>query len=98
MSHEIKLSDDVYNAVQGFAAQYQLTPEEVIRVWAQAASSSTGGATPGHAAGEDNRVDNPAHDPWAGYRGMTTLLSEDSLDRHDVYLAQEHTNEHEPAE
>lgn len=35
-------------------------------------------------------------DSWAGFYGITELLSPDSLDRHDFYLAEEYMNDHEP--
>lgn len=86
MSHVIELSDEVYKAIEAYAAKHKQTPEEVIQAWAKAAS--TGETATGHEAGEHERVNDPAYDPWAGFRGVTELLSEDSLDRHDAYLAQ----------
>ena len=88
MSHAIELPDDLYLAVAEYAAQHGLTPEEVIRVWATAAGQENAIVSPA-------RIDDVAFDPWAGLRSTTELVSADSLDRHDTYLAQEALGNHE---
>lgn len=88
MSHVLELQDEVYKQIEAYAASRGLTPAEVVREWAAAnthAESTTG----------EQRVGNPAFDPWAGFRGIAQALSPDSVDRHDEYLAVEYENTHE---
>ena len=99
MSHTIELPDELYRAIERYAAQRGETAEAVIVAWAAsiqrevltAPAESRNGATGSIADGNND----PARDPWAGFRGATTALSPDSLDRHDAYLAEEYTKSHD---
>lgn len=98
MSHAVELPDDLYRMLAAYAAQHDQTLEETIRTWADAASRGSGGHPSPSLSGEKDvaRVENPAFDPWAGFRGTAVLLSPDSLDQHDAYLAQEALRDNGP--
>lgn len=66
MSHVLELPDDVYERIEAYAASRGQSPAEVVRAWA-AANADTGSAT------GEQRVGNPAFDPWAGFRGITVM-------------------------
>lgn len=88
MSHTLELPDEVYERIAAYAASRGQTPAEVVREWA-ATSADVEAKT------DEQRVGNPAVDPWAGFRGISRAVSPDSVDRHDEYLASEYEDTHE---
>lgn len=88
MSHVLELPDEVYKQIEAYAARRGQTPADVVREWAAANAGTE--SMPG-----EQRVGNPAYDPWAGFRGISQALSPDSVDRHDEYLAAEYEDTHE---
>jgi hypothetical protein len=95
MSHVIELPDDLYRAIERYAAEHGETAEAVIIALAQSVAAQAGPAKPTGEQPAENGIDDPTRDPWAGFRGITTMLSPDSLERHDAYLAEEYTKRHE---
>ena len=90
MNHTIQLPEAVYQTIAAYAARHGQTPEEAIASWAGHIENLPGGGAPPPAkGGAEERVNNPAFDPWAGFRGITTALSPDSVERHDAYIAEE---------
>lgn len=88
MSRVLELPDEVYKQIETYAASRGQTPAEVVREWA--AANAAAGTT-----FDEQRVGNPAFDPWAGFRGVSQALSPDSVDRHDEYLAAGYEDAHE---
>ncbi len=97
MSHTIELPDEIYRALERYAAQRGQTPEAAVLAWATTIQREVAAATDQSSAQDalQDGVNDPARDPWAGFRGATTALSPDSLDRHDAYLAEEYTKSHD---
>jgi hypothetical protein len=93
MSHTIELPDELYRALERYAAQRGQTAEAAILAWATTIQREATAAT--NHSGAQTSINDPTRDPWAGFRGATTALSPDSLDRHDAYLAEEYTKRHD---
>lgn len=91
MTHTLELPEEIYQALTEEAARRGQSPQALIQAWVATLHAET--TTP--AAKDEQRVNNPQFDPWAGFRNATTALSPDSLDRHDEYLANEAVNSHE---
>jgi hypothetical protein len=96
MSHTITIPDELYRAIEEFAARHGETAEAAILAWAESLVRSGTGTTPMANSEPASRVDDPRYDPWAGFRGATEAMSADSVDRHDVYLAEDYLANHEP--
>ncbi len=95
MSYSIQLPDEVYEAIKTYASQRGETPETLIRAWAATLHEQVAEQTMVGPKKGANGIDNPTYDPWADFRGSTTALSPDSIERHDAYLASESLNVHE---
>jgi hypothetical protein len=97
MSHAVLIPDELYRAIEAYAARRGESAEAAILAWAESLreqrSEATGETVPTEASG---RIDDPQHDPWAGFRGIAEARSADSIDRHDAYLAEEYTATHAP--
>lgn len=92
MSHTIALPDDTYQAIADYAARQGQSPEAIIQEWAASLRQQL---VEQPTLPDEQRIDDPRFDPWAGFRNATTALSPDSIDRHDEYLAQEAASNHE---
>jgi len=91
MDHTIQLPDELYHAVELYAAQRQQTPEGAILAWAteiQRQVIQTDSAT----AAAIVPAETP-FDPWADFLTEATEL--DVTLRHDHYLAEEVIDPHE---
>ena len=85
MSQALQIPDEVYQAIQEYAAIRGQTPEEAVAAWVSSLTPQADANSPD----ADRLIDDPNHDPWPGFRGTATALSPDSIDRHDAYLAEE---------
>lgn len=102
MSHTISIPDELYHAIEEYAARRGETAEAAVLAWAEQLARFTASAPSMPESGPENglevpsRVDNPRFDPWAGFRGVAEAKSADSVDRHDSYLAEDAFATHEP--
>lgn len=94
MSHIFQFPDDVYRAIETYAAHRRQSPEDVILDWAMNIQCQVeleqGVVTTNGGKGYDS-----ACDPWAGFRGAFEAVEDDLIERHDEYLAEEYVNSHE---
>jgi hypothetical protein len=88
MSHTLELPDEVYKLIEAYAASRGQTPAEAVGEWAEANANLED-------LFDEQRIGNPAFDPWAGFRGISQALSPDTIERHDKYLAAEYEDSHE---
>lgn len=96
MSHIITIPDELYRAIEEYAARRGETAEAAVLAWAEQLAQSPASATPTEVSDASGRVDDPRFDPWAGFRGVAQAKSADSVDRHDQYLAEDALATHEP--
>jgi hypothetical protein len=98
MSHAVLIPDELYRMIEEYAARRGESAEAAILAWAESLreqqSEATAETAPTEAASD--RINDPEHDPWAGFRGIAEVRSADSIDRHDAYLAEEYTATHAP--
>jgi hypothetical protein len=96
MSHAVLIPDELYRTIEEYAARRGESVEAAILAWAASLKQRSEAASEMARTEAASRIDDPAHDPWAGFRGIAEVRSPDSIDRHDAYLAEEYTATHEP--
>lgn len=95
MSRTIELPEELYRAIEHYAANRGETAQAIILDWATTIQREVARTTTAVPTTREDGVNDPARDPWAGFRGATTALSSDSLDRHDAYFAEEYMKSHD---
>ena len=89
MSHVIELPDNIYHTLKDYATKHGQTPESLVSAWVESIGEQAGDTQNTEQPASNENAADTSRDPWAGFYGITELLSPDSLDRHDYYLAQE---------
>jgi hypothetical protein len=105
MSQTIELSDELYRALERYAAEHQQTPEEALASLLQGTQPQSGNPLPTSpvsgsehplqivkAASEDT---SEYIDPWEGFRGKYTADVPDLTLNHDKYLAEAYMDTHD---
>ena len=92
MSHAVMIPDELYRAIEEYAARRGETAEAAIRTWAESLY------TQNHVDEADengNYVYDPADDPLAAFLGKGELTSPDAIRRHDDDIAEEALDDHQ---
>lgn len=89
MSHTIMIPDELYRAIEAYAARRGESAEAAILAWAQSLHSESKSET-----NNNNDVYDPADDPLALYLGKGQLTSPDAIRRHDEAIADEALDAH----
>lgn len=102
MSHTITLPDELYRALETYAAERQQTPEEALASLVRDIQPQGAGAAPvaptgdQQTAGTPDAEDNAEYgDPWEGFRGKYTADVPDLMLNHDKYLAEAYLDTHD---
>lgn len=90
MSHTITIPDELYHAIEEYAARRGETAESAILAWAESLHAVS---EPGTAEELDSAYD-PADDPLAAFLGKGELTSPDAIRRHDEAIADEALDAH----
>jgi hypothetical protein len=90
MNHAVLIPNELYRAIEEYAARRGESAEAAILVWAESLRGE-------RAPGEKNDADvyNPADDPLAAFLGRGELPSPDAIRRHDDAIAQEALDAHD---
>ncbi len=91
MSHLVPIPDDLYARIAAYAARQGQSPEEFVVATAIEAIDEGALVAPAEVVVEGY---DPADDPLANFSGKFELLSADSIERHDYYLAGEAIDPH----
>lgn len=95
MSHTIELPDELYRAIERYAAQRGETAEAVIVAWAESlATPSSPPLLEQAPEGMSGYVYDPAEDPLAEFLGAGELTAPDAIRRHDEAIAAEALDAH----
>ncbi len=86
MGHTIELPDDLYRAIERYAAQRGETAEAVIIALAQGVAARASAPTVEDISGY---IYNPAEDPLAEFLGTVELTQPDAVRRHDEVFGSE---------
>ncbi len=92
MSHAVVIPDDLYRAIEDYAARRGESAEETILAWARSLLEQAEQAS---AEEDEASVYDPADDPLAAFLGQGVLTSPDAIRRHDEAIAQEALGAHE---
>lgn len=92
MSHTITIPDELYRAIEVYAARRGETAEAAILAWAGGLPNHQDEARPEDV---DGYVYDPAQDPLAAFLGRGELTHPDAIRRHDEVIADEALDVHE---
>jgi hypothetical protein len=95
MSHTIELPDELYRAIERYAAQRGETAESFILAWAESLATTSPPPLPEQTPEEmSGYVYDPAEDPLAEFLGTGELSASDAIRRHDEAIAAEALDAH----
>lgn len=91
MSHTITIPDELYRAIEEFAARQGETAEAAIIAWAESLYKR---GDPALAVEDSGFVYDPADDPLAAFLGKGEMTHPDAIRRHDEAVADEASDAH----
>jgi len=105
MSQTLRLSDELYRALERYAQEHQQTPEEALAsllkdIWPQGGSAVPTSPAPGGEPSQEPPK-NAGNDqgeylnPWEGFYGAFEAKYPDLIERHDYYIGQAALETHE---
>jgi hypothetical protein len=92
MAHTVELPDDLYRAIERYAAERGETAEALILAWAQSLTNPASHPSPTQTA---EPMYDPADDPLAEFLGTVELIEPDAVRRHDEVIADEALDAHD---
>ena len=95
MSQTLQLSDELYRALERYAAEHQQTPEEALASLLQGVPQTGAEPVQEPESNRGEKEEGEYSDPWEGFYGAFEAKYPDLIERHDYYIGQEALETHE---